>query len=111
MFQKCWIKTGKGEANFEGSEKYVAYAPVNGPEGWVLAMVADKNEMMKSFREGITISIIVALVFIAVSIVFSVIFGTSVGNPIKEIAAVADKLAVGDIDVDVRVKSKDETVN
>ena len=102
-------KTGKGEANFEGSEKYVAYAPVNGPEGWVLAMVADKNEMMKSFREGITISIIVALVFIAVSIVFSVIFGTSVGNPIKEIAAVADKLAVGDIDVDVRVKSKDET--
>jgi methyl-accepting chemotaxis protein len=101
-------KNGKGDLYFEGSDKYIAYTPVSGAEGWILGMAADKDEMMLSFREGITISIAVALVFIAVSIVFSIIFGTSIGNPIRKIAGVADKLAVGDIDVDVDVKSKDE---
>lgn len=101
-------KSGTKSLYFEGSNKYISYVPVNGPEGWILAMAADEYEMMESFRSGIIISIAVALVFIAVSIVFSFIFGSSIGNPIKKVAAVADKLAVGDIDVNVDIKSKDE---
>lgn len=101
-------RTGQADINFEGSGKYIAYTPVDGTDGWILAMAADKSEMMASFRSGITSSIIAALLFVAISIIFSVFFAGSIGKPITKIAAAADKLAVGDLDVDVNIDSKDE---
>jgi methyl-accepting chemotaxis protein len=101
-------RAGQDAIEFEGSDKYIAYTPINGPEGWIMAMVADENEMMVTFRSGITVSIIAAIIFIAVSVIFSVLFSGSIGRPIIKIAAAADKLAVGDLDVDVDIDSKDE---
>jgi methyl-accepting chemotaxis protein len=103
-------KTGKKIVNFGGNDKYIVYTPISGAEGWILAMAADESEMMDSFKKGITISIIVAIVFVGISILISLLFARSIGNPINKIAAAADRLAIGDIgsDVDVNVKSKDE---
>ncbi len=101
-------RTGQDDITFEGSKKFISYIPVDGTDGWILAMAADEGEMMASFRSGITISIMAALLFIAISIVFSIIFAGSIGRPISKIATAADKLAVGDLDVDVDIDSKDE---
>lgn len=101
-------QTGKDAVKFEGSDKYIVYTPIDGPEGWKLAMTADKNEMMAAFEEGIVISIAAAVIFIIISFILSFFLAKSIGDPITKIALAADKLAVGDMDVDVDVISKDE---
>jgi len=101
-------KNGKGTVRFEGSDKYIAYTPIEGPEGWIMAMVADEDEMMATYREGNVISILAALLFVVISAVFSVLIARSIGNPIKKIADAADKLSVGDLDIDLNIKSQNE---
>jgi methyl-accepting chemotaxis protein len=101
-------KSGKKSIYFEGSHKYIAYTPVEGPEGWILAMAADEGEMLATYREGIYISLgILALLLFAAG-VSAVLIARSIGNPLRKIAEAADKVAVGDLDVNVEVGSKNE---
>ncbi len=101
-------KSGKKSIHFEGSKKYIAYTPIEGPEGWILAMAADEREMLAKYREGIIISIVSALLALAGAVVMAVFIAQSIGKPIRNIAEVADKVAIGELDVDVDVKSKNE---
>jgi methyl-accepting chemotaxis protein len=101
-------KTGEKSIYFEGSHKYIAYTPIEGPEGWILAMVADKDEMMAPYRGGILISLAVLALLIFASGVVAVLIARSIGNPVRKIAEAADRLAVGDLDVNVDVSSKNE---
>ena len=101
-------KTGKKTIDFEGSKKYMAYTPIDGPEGWVLAIAADEDEMLKSYNNGIRLLLLALVLLIAASAVFAYLLAHSIGNPIKKVAEAADKLAVGDLDINVEVKSKNE---
>jgi len=101
-------KTGKQTIHFEGSDKYIAYVPIEGPEGWVLAIAADKGELLEYYRRALNISICASILMIAVAAVIAVFIARSIGNPIKKIAEIADKVAIGDLDVTVDVKSKNE---
>ena len=101
-------KTGKKTIDFEGSDKYIAYKPIDGPEGWVLAIAADEDEMLKSYNNGIRLLLLALVLLIAASAVFAYLLAHSIGNPIKKVAEAADKLAVGDLDINVEVKSKNE---
>ncbi len=101
-------KTGKQSIYFEGSDKYIAYTPVSGPEGWVLAMAADKNEMLATFRRGLFISIAASLFLTIISAVVAVFIARSIGSPIKRIADIANQVATGDLDVVLDVKAKNE---
>lgn len=101
-------KSGKKSIQFEGSKKYIAYTPIEGPEGWIPAMAADEQEMLARYRNGILFSCIAALLAIAASAIMAALIARSIGNPIRKIAEASDKVAVGDLDVDVDVKSKNE---
>jgi methyl-accepting chemotaxis protein len=101
-------KKGTARITFEGSDKYVSYTPVENTDGWILAMVADEEEMMSSYKQAILISILVTLTFCIIALFFSIIIAKSIGNPIKKITQIADKLAVGNVDIDIDIRSKDE---
>lgn len=101
-------KAGKESIRFEGSRKYVAYTPITGPENWVLAMVADEDEMLASYHNGILLSILTLLLLIAGAAVFAFVIARSIGEPVRKIAETADKIAMGDLDVNVDIKSKNE---
>jgi len=73
-----------------------------------MGIVADKDEMLATYRNGNLISILAALVFVIISAIFTVIIAGSIGNPIKKIADAADKLSIGDLDINLDIKSKNE---
>lgn len=101
-------KTGNQSIQFEGSDNYIVYTPVSGPEGWVLAIAADEDEMLNSYKKAINFSVITSILLVAVAAVVAVFIARSIGNPIRKIADIADKVATGDLDVSVDVKSKNE---
>lgn len=101
-------KTGKKTIDFEGSKKYMAYTPIDGPEGWILAIAADEDEMLTTYRNGINLLLLALAVLIAASAAFAYVLAGSIGNPIKKVAEAADKLAVGDMDINLDIKSKNE---
>ncbi len=103
-------KAGTAEMNFKAAEKYIAYAPVKNSDSWVLAIVADENEMMASFRNSIVLSLAVALLFIIVSCIIATLFATSIAKPISLVCRRLELLSDGDLDSDIiEIRKKDET--
>ena len=74
----------------------------------MLAIAADEDEMLNSYKKAINFSVITSILLVAVAAVVAVFIARSIGNPIRKIADIADKVATGDLDVSVDVKSKNE---
>lgn len=98
-----------GEYTVDGVSRCVAYSHINGTDGWVLCLEANKME----FMDGV----MMCLIFTAVGIVLCVIvafiitFATANGivKPITEICGAMERVADGDLDVEVSCKANDET--
>jgi len=93
-------QTGIAEVPFEGAEKYIAYLPVGNTDGWVLGVVADKNEMMETYNGGIMLSIIATAIILLISFSYALFFANSIGRPIKRISSEAEKIADGDLNIE-----------
>ncbi len=103
-------QTGTVSITDEGSDKYVAYTPINNTDGWILAMMADTGEMLASYRNGLNTSIVVTIVFLVLSFLFALLLANSIGNPLSLITKRLELLSSGDLHTAVpKVKSKDET--
>jgi methyl-accepting chemotaxis protein len=76
----------------------------------VVSINAD-NRANNTILQG-TITIWVMIGAIAAGLVISLLLATSIarmiGNPVKEMAAAADKLAVGDVEIELKAKTADE---
>lgn len=102
-------KTGTGEVTIDKSTKYVAYSPIANTNGWILAIVADKDEMLATYKQGLTISLAAAGVFLILSFLFAFFFANSIGRPISLVTKRLELLSQGDLNSAVpAVKSKDE---
>ena len=101
-------QAGTTEINLNGSEKYIAYVPVKNTDNWVLAMVADENEMMVTFRKSIIISVITAIVFAVISYLVAQLFANSISKPVKVMVSAAQRIAQGELNTQINVDSKDE---
>ncbi|NLO38449.1 MAG: HAMP domain-containing protein [Ruminiclostridium sp.] len=93
---------------FQGSRGLIVYTPIAGPEGWILVMTSDEKEMLSTYYVSLNNTILASILCLIISAVIAVFIARSIGNPIKKIAAVADQVAVGDLDVTLDVKSKNE---
>lgn len=69
-------------------------------------IVSDSNSSMANRTTYIMIAIIVAGV--AISIGLGILLTAAINGPIKKLTETADRLALGDVSVDVEAKSKDE---
>lgn len=104
-----------GESGFEtytfaGEAKFSAFAPIEGSDGWSIAINAPKSDFMKATENGIIITVILLVITILLAVGIAVILANGIGKPIEACTARLELLAKGDLKTPVaKVVSKDET--
>lgn len=85
---KSSIQTISGLVNYDNSKKEMAAA--------------------QTIRNSVFILIAVIALGLAAIIIIGLYIGKTISGPIKELKGVADKVALGEVDIDVKARSKDE---
>ena len=103
-------KGGFSQYRFAGVDKFTAYAPIPGANGWSVGVTAPTSEFMGATYTGILIT----AVLLAVSIVAAVLIAFALANGIsRPIRACKDRLlllAEGNLKAEVPdIRTKDET--
>ena len=103
-------KTGVGSYEYNGvKNKMLAYTPVEGTDGWSIAITAPASDFLGTTYKSIAATIILMVVVLAAAVVVSIRIARSIGVPVK---ACADRLALlqeGDLSSPVPTyESKDE---
>jgi methyl-accepting chemotaxis protein len=79
--------------------------------GWTLAMQQDLTETFKVLRDtGIFTYILLGITALGVIIV-AWFLGRAIGAPIRKLTEVAERISVGDMGAEVKIKSRDEIGN
>ncbi len=79
--------------------------------GWILAMQQDMSETFKTLRDaGIFTYILLGITALGV-ILIAWFLGRAIGTPIKKLTEVAEKISVGDMGAEIKIKSRDEIGN
>lgn len=103
-------KSGFGSYSLNGVNKYIAYTPIKGTNGWSLAVYAPEGDFMSSTNRALILTIALIIVGCVVGTVLSIRLGKNIGNSVKVCTERIEKLAQGDLTSPVpTVKAKDET--
>jgi methyl-accepting chemotaxis protein len=101
-------ETGFGFYKWNGVQKFGAYAPIAGTNGWSVNVTAAASE----FMSGALLSAVVAVVLGAASILVATWAVRRIANnitrPIEEVAKSVDRLSGGNLDINLEVKNRDE---
>jgi methyl-accepting chemotaxis protein len=101
-------ESGVGTYVYQGDEKMMAYAPVANTEWSVVVTISEKEvgTPIRTLRTIILVIVVLAL-FVGI-VVVSLIAGRMIKRPINHLMKAAEELAIGNVDVSVDIKSKDE---
>ena len=103
-------ESGFGRYEYGGSRKFLAFSPIEGTEGWSLAINAPTKDFTQSTVNGIIITIILMVVFLAISSYMPYRLARQIGEPVKDCAQRLRLLAEGDLDTPVHeIHTGDET--
>ena len=103
-------KNGFGDYDSPAGKMFMAYAPVNGTDGWSIAVTAPQMNYLASTYNGMLINILVMAGSILISIVVALLLANSISKPMKACAKRMQQLVDGDLDTPVpKIKSRDET--
>jgi methyl-accepting chemotaxis protein len=102
-------EAGSGDYSYEGNAQIVAFAPVEGSP-WIIAVGVITKEVLGEVNALRNILIVLCLASVAFGTVIVNIASGKITKPIRKLALAADKLALGDVEVNVAdvAKSKDE---
>ena len=79
--------------------------------GWILAMQQDMSETFRTLKETGTFTyILLGLTALGV-IIIAWFLGRAIGNPIRKLTEVAERISVGDMGAEIKIKSRDEIGN
>ena len=103
-------KTGVGSYEYNGvKNKMLAYTPVEGTDGWSIAITAPASDFLGTTYKSIAATIILMVVVLVAAVLVSIRIARGIGGPVK---ACADRLALlqtGDLSSPVPVyDSQDE---
>jgi len=99
---------GFGVYFYDGIYKFMAFAPVKGM-GWSVGIAVPKDELFKEIYLLKTRVIIVSAFFVLLgALICLIISRLLISKPIDNLVKISEKVAIGDIDVDVDIRSKDE---
>lgn len=102
--------TGFGSYTSGEDQMFAAYAPMEGTDGWSIAVTAPQLNYLASTRDAMVINIAVIVIAMFVSIIIALILAARIGKPMKACAKRMKLLVEGDLDTPMpRIKSKDET--
>lgn len=90
-------KTGSGLFWENGIQKMISYCPVEGDEGWSLAVCQDYSEVVAASRQTIWVSVAVLIGAIAVSFLLATLTANSISRPIACAVSRLTLLAKGDL--------------
>lgn len=103
-------KTGFGSYTSGEEQMFAAYAPVEGTDGWSIAVTAPQLNYLGSTRDAMVVNIVVILIAMLVSIVIALVLAFRISTPMKACADRMKLLVEGDLDTPMPViKSRDET--
>lgn len=102
--------TGVGEYTLDGTSKLMAYAPVEGTDGWSIAIPMPASDFMGTVYQTAIIVGVILLVVVLAGMFVSMRLAISIGKPIQLCAERIRKLSQGDLTSPVpTINSKDET--
>lgn len=106
----CRGENGFGSYDSPEGKMFLAYAPVNGTDGWSIAVAAPQLNYLSSTYQGMTINIIVMAASVVISIVVALLLAGSISKPMKACAKRMQLLVEGDLETPVpKVSGRDET--
>ena len=107
------MREGKnGFGNYKSGKKdmFAAYAPVNGTDGWSVAVVAPQSDYLSTTYFDIAINLVMMVLAILLSIIVALKLANSISRPMKACAERMRLLVEGDLESPVpEVVSRDET--
>lgn len=103
-------KTETGFSYYKGVRRLVGYTPLDGPEGWSVAVTTPLTQIEGNVRYTLLMSVITGLLLLVVSILIIRVFAQRITKPIIEATQRIERLAHGDLQDDVELgKGKDES--
>lgn len=103
-------KTGFGSYISGEDPMFAAYAPVEGTDGWSIAVTAPQLNYLSSTRDAMVINIAVIGIAMVISVIVAVVLATRISRPMKACADRMKLLVEGDLETPMpRITTKDET--
>lgn len=96
-------KNGFGSYEINGAAKFLAYAPVEGTNGWSIAVTAEKSDYLDSTYKAIAVTMVVVLLSVILACVVSTRLSKGIGEPMNMCAQRMQALVQGDLDSPVPV--------
>lgn len=106
----CRGETGFDSYYYGGKNKFMAYAPVEGTDGWSMDVAVVRSEFLKSTYISIIWVIVLAAVLMVISVILFIMMANTISTPIKKCVMRIEQLSEGDLKTPVPViHAKDET--
>ncbi len=103
-------KVGFGSYHTAAGPWYTAYAPVDGTDGWSVAVTAMKKDYLADTYAGMLINVLAIIVSVAASVAVALKLSGSISNPMRACAQRMKQLAEGDLTSPVpQASGQDET--
>ena len=102
-------KTSTDFFTFGGERWFAAYAPLSGPEGCSLALVAPVSQVMRDYYNTMKQCGIIGVLLIMIALLISSIISGRMARPISHAVSRIMQLAQGDLTTEVeRIEGRDE---
>ncbi|HKM32066.1 MAG TPA: methyl-accepting chemotaxis protein [Oscillospiraceae bacterium] len=102
-------ETGNSTYTFNGVKRFVSYIPIEGNEGWSLAVTVEYDDMMSDFYTTLTIIILLTVVIMVLGAIGCIFIANGIANPIKKVTNRLELLSQGDLTSEVKaISNKDE---
>lgn len=103
-------ETGFGDYSYGGVNKFMAYTPIPGTNGWSIDVSVKQSEFMSSCYIAVLISVLISLVIVIIAVLLMRKQAVSITNPIIQCIDRIRLLAEGDIHSPVpKIDTHDET--
>jgi methyl-accepting chemotaxis protein len=99
----------RGMANYDlsGEKRLTAMAPIPGTD-WAIGIGNYEADVLAGINSLRNILIIISVVVIVAGIFAAMVLGGRISKPIRNLRELANKVALGDVEVDTRTNLKDE---
>ncbi|MEY8353240.1 methyl-accepting chemotaxis protein [Lachnospiraceae bacterium 54-53] len=101
-------ESGFGFYNWNGDKKFGSYTPVEKTNGWSVSVTVLQSEFMSGVKTGVISSVILGIISLIISAFLVIRIIDGITKAIKTVTESIEKLAEGDLNIELDVKRKDE---
>jgi len=87
--------------------KQQGFAKANGM-GWILAIQQSEDEVFAAHRRSEKIAIYLLILTLVLIVIIALLLARTLVKPIRELTGITTRMSMGELDIDFKIKSKDE---